>query len=241
MSDVKINPFNSPDFKKNLLRKEGKLFNSDDTEDIQTTEVEEVKDNSLNSDLNSIIKGAPSIPKAAKNMILDASAIAQSDKEKKASELNLALNDVFTKYNKEYGTNLQIDFSSLSRTLVNVSDPESRRVLELYLSEMFQSIRPILILHMISKLSLAIDYILDPARLFGGDMSTADIFVAVEKILQFIQQLEDMKDEIIINGSDLELQKFSDGKSGMAKDPETERAVKDFMDLFMGEHGIKEK
>ena len=50
-----------------------------------------------------------------------------------------------------------------------------------------------------------------------------------------------MKDEIIINGSDLELQKFSDGKSGMAKDPETERAVKDFMDLFLGEHGIKEK
>jgi hypothetical protein len=236
-----MNPFNAPEWKEQILNKEGKLNKKKKSDDnIDYSEVEDLGED-LNSKLSNIIKSAPKIPNSAKNMILDASAIAQSEKDKKASELNVALNDVFTKYNKEYGTNLQIDFSSLSRTLVNVSDPNTRRVLELYLSEMFQSIRPLLILHMISKLSLAIDYILDPSRMFGGDMSTADIFVAVEKILQFIQQLEDMKDEIIIKGSNLELEKLSDSNNSSAMDSkESKDAINDFMSLFMKDHGISE-
>jgi hypothetical protein len=49
----------------------------------------------------------------------------------------MSLNQVMTKYNKEYGLDLNIDFSSMSRTLVAISDPKDRRTLELYLSEIF--------------------------------------------------------------------------------------------------------
>ena len=226
-----INPFSDDSFKKQLLEEQGLSEGGNDYEILPPEDNEKVV-------FGNIISAAPKIPSGVKNVILDASALAKSDKEQKAQELNLALNDVFTRYNKEYGTNLQIDFSSLSRTLVNVSDPKSRRTLELYLSEVFQSVRPVLILTMISKLSLAIDYILDPERMFGGELQLTDIWVSVEKILQFVQQLEDMKDQILIERADLELKKLGDGESLSGNELENNEVVQDFMKLFKRDNGL---
>ena len=226
-----INPFSDDSFKKQLLEEQGLSEGGNDYEILPPEDNEKVV-------FGNIISAAPKIPSGVKNVILDASALAKSDKEQKAQELNLALNDVFTRYNKEYGTNLQIDFSSLSRTLVNVSDPKSRRTLELYLSEVFQSVRPVLILTMISKLSLAIDYILDPERMFGGELQLTDIWVSVEKILQFVQQLEDMKDQILIERADLELKKLGDGESLSGNELENNEVVQDFMRLFKKDNGL---
>lgn len=227
-----INPFSDDSFKKQLLEEQGLSEGGDDYEILPPDDSEKIV-------FGNIISSAPKIPSGVKNVILDASALAKSDKEQKAQELNLALNDVFTRYNKEYGTNLQIDFSSLSRTLVNVSDPKSRRTLELYLSEVFQSVRPVLILTMISKLSLAIDYILDPERMFGGELQLTDIWVSVEKILQFVQQLEDMKDQILIERADLELKKLGDGESLSGNELENNEVVQDFMKLFKKDNGLE--
>lgn len=227
-----INPFSDDSFKKQLLDEEGLSEGGDDYEVLPPDDDEKVV-------FGNIISAAPKIPSGVKNVIYDASSLAKSDKEKKAQDLNLALNDIFTKYNKEYGTDLQIDFSSLSRTLVNVSDPKSRRTLELYLSEVFQSIRPVLLLHMISKLSLAIDYILDPERMFGGELQLTDVWVSVEKILQYIQQLEDMKDQILIKGSGLELSKLGNQDNSMsASEMENNEIVQDFMKLFKKDNGL---
>ena len=226
-----INPFSDDSFKKQLLEEQGLSEGGNDYEILPPEDNEKIV-------FGNIISAAPKIPSGVKNVILDASALAKSDKEQKAQELNLALNDVFTRYNKEYGTNLQIDFSSLSRTLVNVSDPKSRRTLELYLSEVFQSVRPVLILTMISKLSLAIDYILDPERMFGGELQLTDIWVSVEKILQFVQQLEDMKDQILIERADLELKKLGDGESLSGNELENNEVVQDFMKLFKKDNGL---
>lgn len=229
-----INPFNDPEFKKQILEKEGRVVS--DAADYEIIQPEE----DVSKDLKSIISGAPKIPGQVKNVILDASAIAKNEKDKKAAEINLALNDIFTKYNKEYGTDLQVNFSSLSQTLVNVSDPHSRHILELFVSEVFQSIRPILILHMISKLTVAIDYILDPQRMFGGDMTIQDTFIAVEKIMQFIQQLEDMRQDVVIKGSDVELRKIADDiTSSELDDSDSRKVIDEFMNLFKKDSEIK--
>lgn len=228
-----INPFNDPEFKKKILGKEGKT--GDDFEDYEILQDEDVSNN-----LKNIISSKPTLPKSAKNIILDASAIAANEKESKALELTQKLNEVFTEYNKIYKTDLHVDFSSLSNTLVNVADPKSRRILELFVSEVFQSIRPILILNMIQKLCLAIDYILDPKRLFdSSQMTTQDIFIAVSKILEYIGVLEDMKNDIVIKGSDLELKKLAEeSENEEINNPESKRIIDDFMKLFQRENGI---
>ena len=210
--------FSSDSFKKQVLESEGISCEEDN--------------------FKSLIQSAPQIPKGVKNIIQDASILSRNDKEQKAQELNMSLNQVMTKYNKEYGLDLNIDFSSMSRTLVAISDPKDRRTLELYLSEIFQSIRPVLILQMISKLSLAIDYVMDPQRMFSGELQLSDIWICIEKILQYIQQLEDMKNDILIKGADLELKKLGDQKEHEDTSIENSDVVKDFMKMFKKDNGL---
>ena len=231
---MQVNPFNDPEFKKQILGKEGKT--GDDSADYEI-----LQDEDVSNSLKNIISNKPTLPKSAKNIILDASAIASNQKEEKALELTQKLNEVFTRYNKEYNTDLHVDFSSLSNTLVNVADPKSRHILELFVSEVFKSIKPILILNMIQKLCLAIDYILDPKRLFdSSQMTTQDIFIAVSKIMEYIDFLEEMRKTVEIPGSELELRKIAE-ESGNEEmnSPESKVVIDEFMKLFQRENGIK--
>lgn len=220
-----INPFDDQEFKKQILEKEGKI------EDAGIGE----------SDLKSIITQAPKIPgeKKVGNLILDASAIAKNSNEQKALAVTTALNRVFTDYNKKYGLELNMNFNNLAETLVNVCDDKNRRILELYVSKVVRSARGILVLHLINRLMIAIDYITDPNRLFNNNEFTlADQFVAVNQLIGFISQLEDLKKDLIIEGDDLELEQLRQEceKGGVEYNKE---AIESFNRLFNIEHGIK--
>lgn len=227
-----VNPFSDPEFSKQILGKEGITDDSSDYEILQSAE--DISDN-----LKSVISSAPKIPKQAKNIVLDASAIASNQKDQKALEISMALNDVFTKYNEEYGTDLQIDFSNFSNTLINVADPKKRQVLELYVSEVFKSVRPILLLHLINRLALALDYVLDPKRMFSGELSLPDLFLVIEKLQLYIDNLNQMMSEITIPGSDQILKKLAEErKDSSLESEESKKAIEDFMALFQKEHGL---
>ena len=234
-----INPFSDPEFKKSILSKEGKKAKT--TSDLDTYEIIQ-PDLDTSENLKRIITSAPVLPKQAKNIILDASALALNEKETKAAEMNLALNDVFTQYNKTYGTDLQIDFSNLSNTLINVADPKTRQTLELYVSEVFKSIRPVLLLHLISKLSIALDYVLDPKRMFDtNQLSIPDLFLIIEKLQLYIENLNGLMKTTTIENSDQILKKLAEEKNDDAMNsPESKKAVEEFMSLFMRDSGIKE-
>lgn len=227
-----VNPFNDPEFKKQILGKEGKTGSESDDYEI-------IEDPDISRELDTIISKAPKIPKTAKNMVLDASAIASNQKEQKALEITSALNSVFTKYNKEYGTDLQIDFSNFSNTLVNVADPKKREVLELYVSEVFKSVRPILLLHLINRLALALDYVLDPKRMFSGELSLPDLFLVIEKLQAYIDNLNQMMSDVTIPGSDQILKKLAeDNNNESINSPESKKAVEDFLKLFQKDRGL---
>lgn len=234
-----INPFSDPEFKKSILGREGKKAKTSSS--LDTYEILQ-PDSDTSDNLKKIISSAPVLPKQAKNIILDASAMALSEKEAKAAEMNLALNDVFTQYNKTYGTDLQIDFSNLSNTLVNVSDPKTRQTLELYVSEVFKSIRPVLLLHLISKLSIALDYVLDPKRMFDtNQLSIPDLFLIIEKLQLYIENLNELMKTTTIENSDQILKKLSEEKNdNTMNSPESKKAIEEFMSLFMRDSGVKE-
>lgn len=228
-----INPFTDPEFKKELLQKEGKVSSPDY---IDSTEVEEVEMEP--GELKTIITGAPVLPSAAKNMILDASAIAKNQTDLKVREMENSLNQVLSNYNKEYGLNLHLNLQDLSQSLVLVSDDKSRRILELYVSKLYKSIKPILYLHLIQKLSLTIDWVLDPQRLFGNEgLSSADYFIVVEKLIQYIDQLSQLKNEIEISGDSLELKKIAEDETDIdLGDPDSQKTIDEFMKLFRKEN-----
>ena len=209
-----INPFADPEFKKTLMEKEGLSSGPDDV--IEELEPE----------------------KAAKNMILDASAMSKGVQERKVKEMESSLNQVLSNYNKEFGLDLHLNLADLSKSLVLVSDDKNRRILELYLSKIYKSIKPILYLHLIQKLSLTIDYVLDPQRLFGNEgLSSADYFIVVEKLIQYIDQLSQLRGEIEISGDSLELKKIAEEDTGVdLSDAENQRTVEEFMQLFRKEN-----
>jgi hypothetical protein len=223
-----INPFADPEFKKTLMEKEG-LSSESNNDAIEELEPEELK---------TIIQGAPVIPKAAKNMILDASAMSKGVQEQKVREMENSLNQVLSNYNKEFGLDLHLNLTDLSKSLVLVSDDKNRRILELYLSKIYRSIKPILYLHLIQKLSLTIDYVLDPQRLFGNEgLSSADYFIVVEKLIQYIDQLSQLRGEIEISGDSLELKKIAEEDEGIdLSDSDSQRTVEEFMRLFRKEN-----
>lgn len=225
-----FNPFANDEIKDLILSKEGKKGKADqDQYEILGADT---------GDIKSIIAGQPLIPKTASNLILDASAIAKNEKEQKALEIRQSINDVMTSYNEKYGLNLEIDLNNLSRTLVNVADDKNRRVLELFLSKYFKSMRAILCLHLMSRLTLAIDYITAPERLFSGDLSTADIFIVVEKLISYIDQLQELKKTMEISGEDVELKKIAEESlaDNNLDTEESREVIDEFMKLFRSEH-----
>src|SRR5574344_408661 len=231
-----INPFNDPEFKQEILKKEG----------VQDPEEAEIIDNDSSNDLKSLISSGATMPmtgndKKFSNIILDASALAKKEKDERAVQISSSLNNIFTEYNKKYDLDLQIDFDSMSRTLVNVSDDKSRRVLELYLSKSFRSLKSIMILHLIQRLTLAIDYITDPGRMLDqNSLTTADMFLVVEKLLSYIDTLDDLKKDIVIDGDDLELSKIATENTGVnLSTPESKKVIEDFMNIYIKDHNEK--
>lgn len=242
MINDSANPFDDPIFKKAVLSKElGEdkdfelMINEDSIQNVE--DVELIPPNNSNDSISDLLNSVPKIPKAAKNIIVDASAVAKNQKEEKEQEMITALSDVFTKYNKEYGTTLQIDFNNLSKTLINVADPEKRHTLELYVSEVFKSIKPVLLLHLISRLSLAMDYVLKPERMFDqSQLSIPDMFLVIEKLQEYIMNLNEIIKTSTIDDSDQILKKLAESKENSVMDnPDSKQAIQDFMSLFKKE------
>ena len=227
-----VNPFDNEEIKQQILKKEGMIEEAEVLED----------DNTSPESLKNMITAAPTLPKSAKNIIMDANALSLAEKEKENEELTQAIESVFTKYNEEYGLELSVDTRNLSQALVDVGDPKKRQILELYLSETFKSIKPILLLNLIQKLMLVMNYALEPSRILDPNQFTAaDTLLIIEKVMSFCQQLSDMMDEITVKDSDKLLKKIAEETDNTDMDSEdSKNMVRNFMDLFKKDSGIKE-
>lgn len=223
-----VNPFSDPEFKKELLKREGRSL--EDTDDYVLLGDE----NDDKAGLKEIIQGSPKLPKQASNIILDANLLAKNEREENVKQMQLSINKIFSDYNEKYGTDLQLDLSNLSRSLVAVSTPEKRKILQLYVSEMFASLKPLMILHMLERLTVCINYLLSPEMMFNkNEMSIPDIWVACQQIMNMMDQLNDMKDDIEIKNSDLELKKLAEENSEIDfESEETKETIDSFMQLF---------
>ena len=228
-----VNPFDNEDIKQQILKKEGRL---------EIEEAEVIEDENTPESLKQMITAAPTLPKSAKNIIMDANAMSLAEKDKKNEELTQAIESVFTKYNEEYGLELSVDTRNLSQALVDVGDPKKRKILELYLSETFKSIKPILLLNLMQKLMLVMDYCLKPENLLNPNQFTSsDIILIVGKLMEYSQQLGDMMDQLTIKDSDKLLKKMAEENDNTDMESEdSKNMVRNFMDLFKKDSGIKE-
>ena len=222
------NPFNDPEVKKQLLRDEG----------IEEPEIIEEKDY-----IKNMLASAPQLPRSAKNVILDSTAILKQDRDAKSKEFNLALNSIISSYNEKYGTSISLDLDSISTSLVEIADPDKRKVLELYVSEVFKSIKPLLLLHVLNRLVICLNYVTDPKRFLdigNSGLTLPDLFLVLEKLMGYINSIDEITKSISIDSSDAILQKLADEKNDSSiNSPESKEAVENFMRLFKKDAGIE--
>lgn len=232
-----VNPFSGDDdLRKQILSKEGRLDSgsSDSFVDFQDQDTQ-------TQDLRSIITAAPRVPKSVSRVIQDASSLAATKRDEKSQELTLALSGMMTDLNKQYGLSLDgIDLNNFSNTLVNITDPKKRRILELYLSEISQSIRPVLYLHILQRLMLVIDQVLRPENLLSNEWTAADKVLLIEKLIQEAQAVGDLVDSIKIEDSDKVLEKIAaEENQSDLNSPENQEMIREFMRVFIKDNTKK--
>lgn len=92
---------------------------------------------------------------------------------------------------------------------------------------------------MISKLTLALDVLLSPDKLLNpNELSLTDLFLATDQILNYIEKLENMKNEILIDQEDLNLKQIAEENNVEYSDSD-EEMVSNFMALFKKDNGIE--
>ena len=231
--DIK-NPFSDPEFRDMLLKKEGIKDNTGF--DILIPE-----DVTPESEMKSIISSAPSIPSSAgkgiKRVIHDASSLAKQEKEERSQQMSMALNNLFSQYNEKYGLEVNVCFDDISKSIVALADPKSRRELELYVSNTFEGFKSLIYIKLMSSMSVVIDHMLDPSRLMSSDFSSADYFLIVEKLMSYIETLERLKSSIVIQGAEMELDKLGSEDTG-GTDKMSDEA-KEFLKMMKKSRGIE--
>ena len=221
-----INPFGSDELRNQILAKEGRLDFDDQSQE--------------NDDLMGIISSAPAIPKSAKNVILDSKAMAIANRKEKEGEIAVALTDMLTDLNEQYDLNLDgININNFTQTLVNVIDPQKREILELYVSEISRSIKPVLYLHILQRLILVMDNVLSPEVLFSNEFSAPDKVLLLEKIVAMAGELSDALEEMKVDNSDAILKKLAEERNDSNLDsPESKKMIEEFMAMFKKDNGV---
>ena len=220
-----LNPFSDPEFRDMLLKKEG-------IKDNTGYDVLIPEDVAPENEMKSIISNAPSIPgsKGIKRVIHDASSLAKHEREERSQQMSMALNNLFSQYNEKYGLEVNICFDDISKSIVALADPKSRRELELYVSNTFEGFKSLIYIKLMSSMSVVIDHMLDPSRLMSSDFSSADYFLIVEKLMSYIETLERLKSSIVVAGADVELGQLGSDDTGGADKMSDE--AKEFLKLM---------
>jgi hypothetical protein len=241
------NPFASPDFKREVLKKKG-LYkengSQDSTDDYEVLEPEDPigKEPGRMITPSQQIKKSSKLPKDITTILNDATSLSIKDKTSKSKEINSALNKVFTEYNESYGLNLKLDLDNLANSLTLISDEKNKRILELYISETFGRVKSLIYLKLFNGLIMLTEHLMDPKTLLSNDeLTMADKFVAVEKIIQYCDQLEKLQSGIVITGATTELAKL--GESETTSDPQKmmqDQGVKDFLNSILRDSGISD-
>ncbi len=231
-NDIK-NPFSDPEFRDMLLKKEGIKDNTG----FDVLIPEDV--NPENEMMKGIISNAPSIPgsKGIKRVIHDASSLAKQEKDERSRQMTLAMNELFSKYNEKYGLEVNVCFDDISKSIVALSDPKTRRELELYVSNTFEGMKSLVYIKLLTSMSIVIDHMLDPNRLLSSDFSSADYFLIVEKLMSYVETLERIKSSVVISGADVELGQMSSQDTGGA-DKMSDQA-KEFLKMMKKSKGIE--
>ena len=236
-----INPFNDPEFKKEFLKDKGLLKEDEHVDESYEILPPEDEPGKMINPVD-IIKSQSKIPSSVGTIIHDVSSMRKPDKVQRTKEIKSALNKVFTDYNQQYGLNIHLNLDNTASMLAELSDPDTSRAFQLYISQMFTSFRSILYMRVMQGCLLLVDELLAPKNLLGDEnLSLSDKWIIIDKIADLFMKFEEFKSSIEIKGAGEELKQISENKSGIKDtgDVRDQENVRAFMEAMLA--GMKDK
>lgn len=146
--------------------------------------------------------------------IHEASQVTKSDSIA-VEKANAVFAQIFQELNVKYNLNVSINMESFADTLSTLTDPSNKRTIELYISEAFSSFRLGVYLKLMQSISILSEKILDPKELLSDETSYSDKFIIVEKLFQYMAQLEEIYSKVKIKDSDMKLDKIQQSQGGI--------------------------
>lgn len=127
-----------------------------------------------------------------------------------SAELSNTFNQLFDDMNKKYGLNIKFDAGSFNQSLLNIIDPKAKAAMELYLSESYGRFRVILYSQFLNAIAQLSSQVLDPAYLLSDSISYPDKLEIMERLFNFVNQLNEIYDQVNIDNADLKLGTMSE-------------------------------
>ena len=101
-----------------------------------------------------------------------------------------------------------------------------------------------ILLHVLNRLVICLNYVTDPKRFLdigNSGLTLPDLFLVLEKLMGYINSIDEITKSISIDSSDAILQKLADEKNDSSiNSPESKEAVENFMKLFKKDAGIED-
>jgi hypothetical protein len=142
-------------------------------------------------------------------------------------------------FNKKHDLNLKVNFSSFFDNMTMLQEGNNRRLIELYISEVWSDFRVVFFLRILQSLVILANKISSPERL--GDLSTTveQDFALIEKLFEFINKISQLGKDIGIFDVDAEItriHKIEESRSDINRnDPKVNEILEALRKSLLGE------
>jgi len=142
-------------------------------------------------------------------------------------------------FNKKHNLNLKVNFSSFFDNMTMLQEGNNRRLIELYISEVWSDFRVVFFLRILQSLVILANKISSPERL--GDLSTTveQDFALIEKLFEFINKISQLGKDIGIFDVDAEItriHKIEENRSDINRnDPKVNEILEALRKSLLGE------
>lgn len=122
-----------------------------------------------------------------------------------AQKISASINELFNNLNTRFGFDLKWNPNSFSENLAYIMSLADSRAIEMYISEGYSKVRVVLYQQFLSAITALAAEVLDPSYLMSSSLSFDDKMTSIEKLFGFIEQMNQIYDQVKIDNVDEKL------------------------------------
>lgn len=208
---------------------------------IDAQECEVIPADHLSTLANSTFKG---LPLGADETIRSGRDLLKRRTEE-AQKVSESIRQLFNTLNSRFGFDLKWNPNSFSENLSYIMSLADSRAIEMYISEGYSKVRVVLYQQFLSAITALAAEVLDPAYLMSSSLSFDDKMTSIEKLFGFIEQMNQIYDQVKIDNVDEKLKHIKQDddrqESLSIRDPNVRKYLDSFRKSVLNSDNVASK